>query len=258
MEECYICLEKETKENNFLDKNICKCKSLRLHENCFKKLENIYNCSICKEYFENLHLKYDNYILNIKKGGFREIYNVDNEGNKHGYYKCYYPNGDIYISCFFINGLRFGMYQIYYQNFILKESCWYELGCKDGTYLSYYPNGKLYKKIKYINDKIHGSYEIFDIKGYHIVKTFGYKGLVHGKLNIYYENKYQHLEARYKKGLLNGRVRSWKEDGTLQFDDIYKNGKYIKKYIPKEKFIISFCSKIINCFMRKKRIFTTQ
>jgi antitoxin component YwqK of YwqJK toxin-antitoxin module len=244
MEECYICLEEESETNPFLKKSICKCKTLRIHEKCFKNLENIYTCSICKESFENVYLNYDGDILNIKKGGFVEKYTLNKNNLKSGYYKCYYPNGDLYISCFFLNGLRYGPYKTYYPNFILKESCWYNFGDKEGLYLSYYPNGTIHQKINYLHNKIHGIYENFDSNGNCIIKANCCEGILHKKIKIYHKNHNQYLDATYKKGALHGRVQCWEEDGTLQFDAIYKNGEYVKDYIPKKSCFVRFYLKL--------------
>jgi len=267
MEECYICLQEETNSNLFLSKQICKCKSLRIHQNCFKELNNIYTCSVCKEDYENIYLKDGKDVFIIKKGKFVEKYKVNSGGHKNGYYKCYYPDGTIFIDCFFIDGLRQGKFTMFYPNGILKETCLYIYGKKEGEYKSYYVDGSLFERICYRRDKMHGNYEIFDRKGNHFVKATSYKGLIHKKLEIYYEKNQKYLEAEYKKGIFHGRVRVWYIDGCLEFDGIFENGEYIRNYdqnIHNKGFKIFFKNlcyksflKVMKFCSRKKKIFSS-
>lgn len=257
MEECYICLQEENEYNQFLPKEICKCKSLRIHVECFKKMDDIYKCSVCKKKYENVYIKDGKKIFNIKNGGFVEEYTVNSGGHKNRDYKCYYPDGTIFMSCFFIDGLRQGTFTMYYPNGIVKETCLYIYGKKEGEYKSYYSDGTLFEKIYYRRNRIHGSYEIFDSKGNIFIKANSYKGLFHKKLEIYYLNKQKYLEANYKKGLYHGRVQVWYEDGCVEFDGEFKDGLYIGEYVQKETLMQKCCKsilKLIKLCKRKKKI----
>jgi antitoxin component YwqK of YwqJK toxin-antitoxin module len=265
MEECYICLQEETSCNEFLPKQICKCKSLRVHQTCFKKLNNIYTCSVCKEYYENIYIKDGKNVFVIRKGRFVEKYKINSGGHKNGYYSCYYPDGTVFMSCFFIDGLRQGTFNMYYPNGLLKESCLYIYGKREGDYKSYHPNGILFEKICYRRNIIHGKYEIFDKNGNYFIKTNSYKGFFHKKMEIFYLNQTKYLESNYKKGLYHGRIRVWDEDECITFDGMYKDGNYIGEYkekISKEKvkeFFSDICYKslykILKFCSRKKKIF---
>jgi hypothetical protein len=66
--ECYICCDKETKNNPFCKQQVCKCKGTnKIHESCLNELKikcgNI--CSICKSSYREII--YETNSVNSKK-----------------------------------------------------------------------------------------------------------------------------------------------------------------------------------------------
>jgi antitoxin component YwqK of YwqJK toxin-antitoxin module len=68
------------------------------------------------------------------------------QGNRHGYWKIYWDNGQLSHKGSYINGTRFGCHE------------------------DYYYDGRLYYKGNYINDDRHGYYE--DDWGHKMIKRY--------------------------------------------------------------------------------------
>ena len=256
-ENCYICWEEEIKDKKFLPNTICKCKSLRIHKNCFLKLSEKSKCSICKKEYEDIKIQKKDRVLNLRKGGMIEEFIVDNYGRKNGVYKCFYPTRDIFIYCYFNSGLRHGLFRMYYPNMKLKEMGYFEHGNRYGEHLKYYSNGSIMEVINYNEDILDGSYEFYDSEGMILMKGYNKDGVPHNKFILFHSNGKKWLEANYRKGVLHGRSKEWNYNGDLLYDVEYKNNEYIHyKEKEKENCLISFGKRIMDCCKRKK-IFTS-
>jgi antitoxin component YwqK of YwqJK toxin-antitoxin module len=251
-ENCYICWEEESNDKKFLSKNICKCKSLRIHSKCFLKLTEKSKCSVCKEEYEDVKIQIKDKVLNIRKGGMIEDYSVDKYNRKHGCYKCFYPNGNIFIYCYYNRGLRDDLFRMYYPNMELKEMGYFDHGNRYGEHLKYYSNGNIMEVVNYEEDILYGSYEFYDKQGVLLVKGYNRNGVPHNTFTLYHSNGKKWLETNYKKGVLHGRSKEWNQNGELLYDMDYENDEYIGKHEQKENCISSFVKRIMNCHRRKK------
>jgi antitoxin component YwqK of YwqJK toxin-antitoxin module len=131
--ECYICLEKETKDFPFCE-NICSCKGYKIHKSCFSKLYEKQVCSICKTTYKNID------DLLPKRDGFNIIIEFDSLGLKHEYTKDE-------------NGLIQGIYKIWYPNGNIWEETYYKQGVKDGIQKLYDTRGNIYVQMLYENNQ---------------------------------------------------------------------------------------------------------
>jgi antitoxin component YwqK of YwqJK toxin-antitoxin module len=252
-ETCYICWEEELDTNKFLINKICKCKSLRIHAKCFLKLNEKLHCSVCKEDYENIKVQNENKVLQIHKG-IREEYSIDKYGRKHGTYKSFYPNGSIFIYCYFVSGLRHGLFRMFHLNAGIKELGNFEYGNKEDEYLKFYDNGNIMEKIYYELDELNGVHEFYDKEGTLLMICHYKNGLPHKKLILYHSNGKKWIESDYKKGVLHGRVKEWNANGILLYDVDYENDEYIGFHIRKtwKTTFSNFCK----CCRRKKKVLT--
>ena len=66
--------------------------------------------------------------------------------------KTYYPNGQINVHCYYVNGELNGEYKSYHYNGQLGVNCYYLNGKLHGECKSYYDNGQLNVHGYYLND----------------------------------------------------------------------------------------------------------
>ena len=73
-------------------------------------------------------------------------------GQKHGMWKTYYKNGQLYHAGNFVQGSPDGRHVFYYPDGTLKEEQYYVMGRRDKNWKKYYENGTLFLTITYKND----------------------------------------------------------------------------------------------------------
>ena len=131
---CYVCYEGETQENAYLCSNVCGCgQSYRIHVKCFTMLQDKTNCSICKQKYEgigNLDIRSNGLriIFEIDKFGFRHEYTVDDQNRKHGVYKIWYRNGNLWEEKFYQNGIKTGIQKVYSMDGEIYEEIQHQQG----------------------------------------------------------------------------------------------------------------------------------
>jgi antitoxin component YwqK of YwqJK toxin-antitoxin module len=241
---CYICYEEETKHEKFIRPNICKCKNLRIHKKCFIKLQSNALCSVCKNFYDTISLKIDRKVNINYTFGYCEKYNVNRKGKITGLYKSYYPNGQIYIHTFYKNGKKHGCSQIFYSNGNLKEFGFYNEDLLNGKYYKYYDNNIMEEISEYKNGILEGTcmqkYRNGKIKYAMQFKNNKLCTLVH-----LYPNESLHLRCTYKNELLDGNYTKYDEKYTLIYDNVYKNGEFLKIYKEKKYNLKDFLFQIL-------------
>ena len=73
-------------------------------------------------------------------------------GNKHGVWKAYQTDGQLYHTGNFVEGNPDGKHLFYYPDGTLKEEQYYVMGRRDKNWKKYYENGALFLTITYNND----------------------------------------------------------------------------------------------------------
>ena len=106
-------------------------------------------------------------LYSIKKyyadGAPRIAYTTNKDGNRHGTYQHWYPNGQLRTQEEWINGNRHGTCQFWYTNGQIWEQCEYVNGVPQGiryfwafngslAYIQQYDNGELLVEVDYISD----------------------------------------------------------------------------------------------------------
>ena len=252
-EPCYICLEeKEYKKNKFLPNNICNCKNLKIHQNCFYKLENKFRCSVCKENYKNIKIVKDKNVLRISDEGFMHLYRYNRKHNISGKYLMYYPNGNLCVSASYQNGKLHGQYYMLYLDGKIKEIGLYLLGKREKLYSKWYINGMLDEVIEYKNGEIHGKYENFDEQGNMLSKVSFKEGMFDGNCVLYHSNGRIYKESIMKENKYHGRSKEWDSNGILKKDSEYNNNVLVKDFYKPPNCFSRFLSKIVTKILYKK------
>lgn len=252
-EPCYICLEeKEYKKNKFLPDNICNCKNLKIHQQCFYKLENKFRCSVCKEKYKNIKIVENRNVLRITNEGFMHLYKYNRKNNISGKYLLYYPDGNLCVNASYQNGKLHGQYYMLYQDRKIREIALYNLGGREKIYSKWYSNGMLEEVIEYKKGKINGKYETFDESG-NISSQISFKeDKFDGSFKLYHSNGRIYKESIMKENKYNGRSKEWDNNGILKKDLEYDNNVLVKDCYHIPNCFSRFWSKIVTKILYKK------
>lgn len=79
-------------------------------------------------------------------------YTVNDKDEKHGSYKSYYTNGQLYSELNYVNNQKHGLFKFYYSNGKLWEESTFVNGQRHGQFKSYSPSGQLLEEIYYYKD----------------------------------------------------------------------------------------------------------
>ncbi len=69
--------------------------------------------------------------------------------SKDGEYRHYWPNGQLAVHSYLVNGQYYGEFKAWNSDGFLYIHCWYKEGKLDGEYTAWYDNGKIEKHIWY-------------------------------------------------------------------------------------------------------------
>jgi antitoxin component YwqK of YwqJK toxin-antitoxin module len=94
-------------------------------------------------------------------------------GTPSGYWKLYYPNGNLMREGNYSNGTLSGYWKFYYESGLLKEEGNYENNIRSGYWKSYNPNGTLSSEGNYTNGNPQGEWKYYDLQGL-LVSTVTY------------------------------------------------------------------------------------
>ena len=256
---CYLCYDGETEENKYAV-NPCACKgSIKIHLDCVTRLwNNSRTCGVCKtkwnkprgvvvprpkEYRDGLEL-----ITSVHKDHVKQVYTIDDQGQKHGLWNQYDSEGSMMAQCNYVHGKREGLFQTWshfrdandaqiltmqcnyendkrhgmYQAYEaysprrgfghLMEQVYYNHGVMEGDYVKYTQWGTLEKKCSYRNGKLHGPYEDYHVDGYHETTSLKTEAHYHcGKLDGYYIEYYSMRDEPVKR--IEGLYIKGKKEG---------------------------------------------
>ncbi len=146
---CYICFEKQSEENTFVDPNPCNCKgTIKIHSTCFDILISRNDiCKICgKKFIQNGYKKY--YYLD---GGPLKEEGLLVNGLHTGTWKAWHKNGQLWVQLNYIDGKKNGLYQSWYNDGRLEYKINYVDGEKNGLYQSWNKNGRLIEEVNFVD-----------------------------------------------------------------------------------------------------------
>ncbi len=151
-------------------------------------------------------------ITRYDNGAIKEIKYKDSENKVQGHYKHFYKNGQICISCSYVDGKRVGKCYEFEENGNKWLDCTYnQEGKTEGTYIEWWPNGQVRMNI--------------ECRGGNFVGEFVSRWN-NGNL---WETCFYNDE-----GKRDGPYAEYSEEGKLIKEITYKNGKLVEKEIEKE------------------------
>lgn len=108
-----------------------------------------------------------------------------------GFFREFYPGGDLKMEMFIKDGKPEGPYVIYYENARIKEVRSYHYGIYHGLWRSYNENGMLISQAEYYDGKKNGAWMVWD------------------------DNGIKRYEMSYDMGKKSGTWYMWDEKGKL-------------------------------------------
>lgn len=162
-----------------------------------------------------------------ENGGIYQYLEVEN-GRAHGFYKEWYPSGNLKIVAHILEGLG-DVSEICMNSWIFDKEC-----------LAFDENGQLMAKILYDKGDLSGLSTYYYPNGT-IKKTTPYiKNILHGE-EIYYDEKGEKIGFfQYKNGIKNGKCVYSGSSSCPKFTEEYAQGKLVwGKYFDKKENLIS-------------------
>jgi len=175
------------------------------------------------------------------------VYEVYENGKKHGLRKEWYPNGNLKSQLGYYNGLPFGSHKSWYETgqISLEES--YARGVPHGKRTKYYSNGILKFTGSFENGRANGMHKTWYETGFQCLEEFFKQDKLHGpctqwfpngvKIQTTYRNNIKDgvkkiwnerkrlvSEVNYRRNLLHGRSLYWHANGQLKIRDQYLVG----------------------------------
>lgn len=156
----------------------------------------------------------------------QKINQFDENNQRTGIWKKYYPNQKIRYEGAFKNGKEIGVFKFYdassSQNPISIKKYSEKM---DSVYSEFYTsNGKLQSKGFFIEKNRVGKWQFFFKDGKIMSEEFYNQGKLEGKIINYYPNGKATEITEYKNGLKHGISRKYSSDGILIEEVTYENG----------------------------------
>lgn len=155
------------------------------------------------------------------------------EGNyskKNGKFTFYRENGQIEYECFYNNNLKHGKWLFYFPNSKLSKELMFEADSCKGRAIEYYDTGiKLYEGV--IKGGIEIVENVWNEKGVQLIKNGT------GEHVRYFDNGKINVKTYYKNGFRDKIWHWYRADGSLNVEEVYKEGKVQSRiyYDTKEK-----------------------
>lgn len=126
----------------------------------------------------------------------------DNHFEADGFYREYYPNGQLFVEGQFRNGRQ------------------------HGEWAYWFANGQLNRRVSYVNGQPDGAWEVFREDGT-LAATHGFReGLRHGEWITYDDSGQQPIrEEHYDEGKYDGIIKAWHPNGQLRVQMAFRQGE---------------------------------
>ncbi|NBC81834.1 MAG: hypothetical protein GVY19_00480 [Bacteroidetes bacterium] len=161
------------------------------------------------------------------------VFNQSNEkGQKTGYWKKTYPNGNpVYIG-YFKQGKPVGKMTRYYDDGVKKAELTFLPDSNITKAILFYPNEEKAAEGNYINQKRHGEWRFFSYYDQTLKAIEHYNhGLKVGQSRSYYSSGQIAQELKWKEGKENGAWKQYFENGLLKLQALFRNGKLHGDYL---------------------------
>ena len=158
---------------------------------------------------------------------------TDEDGKRQGYWKEFYPTGELKSEGNYIDSKQDGGWKFYFENQKIEVTGRYKNGKKEGTWYWYYPNGELLQEENWIGGKLDGEFLEYDENGNTIVKGEYLEDTEEGEW--FYVQGHAVEKGIYYDGMRTGVwTTKWREDGKpiseIEYDQNLCNGKFTLYY----------------------------
>jgi antitoxin component YwqK of YwqJK toxin-antitoxin module len=171
---------------------------------------------------------------------------VDEQGNRKGEWKDFYPTGEVRARGNYRNNRKSGPWNFFYRNGRTEQTGNFLNGRYDGQWIWYYEDGSVWRDENYFNGREDGYSKEFDRDGNvlsegnyingerdgpwiykngdHMEEGEYIIGLREGEWTYYYENGAVKFEGNYLQGLPDGKQLYYFPDGQIMEEQFYKSG----------------------------------
>lgn len=153
---------------------------------------------------------------------------IDDTGAYQGYWKLYYPTGELQAEGEYEDTKRIGDWIFYHKNGQIEHKAKYINGLPQGKWTWYYDNGKLRREEFYRRGREDGTVTEYDLEGNIVVQGEYVSGLRDGE---WFLNVGDHTEkGKYSDGERTGEWIYEYEDGQINFIGEYVAGMAVGKH----------------------------
>jgi antitoxin component YwqK of YwqJK toxin-antitoxin module len=156
------------------------------------------------------------------------------DGTQHGPSVSYYESGEPMARAVFADGEMHGLYQAWHPNGQLAETGNYVRDQRDGAFKTYTPEGGPLTEETFKNGKQHGVARIWFDNGQLMVEAMYANGDRHGPAVTYYEDGRKRSQGVFKNGAYDGTWEGWYPDGSVEKVAEFDEGRELsrKNYPP--------------------------
>ncbi len=231
-ERCYICYERDSALDKFVDPHPCYCKgSIKIHTSCLRIYRSTSDtCQACKKKFRDLtyEIVEDDYMKIYWCNGKMKEEGPFIDGIKSGHWKFYDYNGKIYSEGPYPNGIRNGQWKHYYTiSGYLKSEGNYINDLREGHWKKYnHLTGNLSYEGPYLNGSKHGNWKWYypDNPDQLESEIYMINGNSLGPSKEYYPNGVLKKEGHYLNCIREGIWKFYNPDSTLRIECEYVQG----------------------------------
>lgn len=177
---------------------------------------------------------------------------TDEEGNRNGPWKEYWPTGGLRFEGSYIDGSRDGKWVFYRESGEKEQQGDYKQDVLQGSWTWWYPGGSIHRQEQYIQGDPVGHFIELDTTGKPLVSGYFEDGLQHGEWMIQvndhlekgnyvfgekdglwvhmYDDGHRQFEGDYILGQPEGRHRTWYQNGVLKEEGKFEGGAKHRKW----------------------------
>ena len=151
---------------------------------------------------------------------------VDHQGQKQGYWKKLYSNGNIRYSGQFLNDQPIGTFKRYYEDQSLQSVMIYRKGQDVAMTTFYYQDGQVAAEGKYIGTEKDSIWDYYSYYGGHLAYQEKYdKGLKNGLSTKFFNDGTTSEQMMWKNGKKHGSWKLWYPSGILKMETTFYEDK---------------------------------
>lgn len=150
----------------------------------------------------------------------------DNRFVADGYYREYYPNGQLFVEGTYKDGRQEGAWTYWYDDGTENRQVTYKNGKPDGAWESYRADGTLAAVRSFKGGRRDGAWIVYDETGEQPLREQHYvDGKPNGVWKQWFPSGQLHRQVTLKDGLRDGPATEWRDDGSKAVEMNYHEGR---------------------------------